>query len=118
GWTRLPIALGASAALMIGLMQPARTDPLGRRLYEERCATCHERAFDRAPSRDMLSRNPSAFILNALEGVMEPMARGLSQDDRKAISLYLGATTSEVDGPDLHAIRGPASAEKPLDGPR
>ena len=116
GWTRLLVALGASAAVMVGLMQPARTDPLGRRLYEERCAICHERSVDRAPSRDVLSRNPPAFVLNALAGVMEPMARGLSTDDKKAISRYLGATASEAGGSDLDAVQEPASAS--LDGPR
>lgn len=56
-----------------------------------------------------------------MKGVMQPMAAGLSEDDMKAIALYLnpvpGARGTAGD-PDANAIWGPSSAAMPLDGPK
>ncbi len=52
---------------------------------------------------------------------MQPMAAGLSENDMKAVALYLnpvpGARGTAGD-PDANAIWGPSSAAMPLDGPK
>ena len=94
---------------------------LGRQLYEQRCASCHEVALDRTPSRQVLSGNTPNFIYSAINnGVMAPMAEGLSQEEKQAIALYIspavGARGTAGD-PDANAIWGPSSAQMPMDGP-
>lgn len=100
----------------------ASSDEHGKALYDARCATCHDQATDRTPPRDVIAKNPPSFILAAMRtGIMQPMAAGLSEDDMKAIALYLspvaGARGTAGD-PDANAIWGPSSAEMPLDAPK
>jgi polyvinyl alcohol dehydrogenase (cytochrome) len=94
----------------------------GETLYRQRCATCHDNATDRTPARAVIAANPPAFIYNALRnGVMQPMAAGLSEDDMKAIALYLSPQTGgrgTAGDPNVNAIWGASSASMPLDGPR
>ena len=40
--------------------------PNGAALYADRCASCHDNAVDRTPSRETLSENPPGFILRAM----------------------------------------------------
>jgi polyvinyl alcohol dehydrogenase (cytochrome) len=94
----------------------------GKRLYESKCATCHDNPVDRTPHRDIIAKNPPTFILAAMRtGVMQPMAAGLREDDMKAIALYLSPVSGSrgaAGDPDANAIWGPSSAEMPLDGPK
>jgi polyvinyl alcohol dehydrogenase (cytochrome) len=120
-WPPLLLALVASAALpyaaaATGDLAPASST--GKMLYEQRCAGCHDRASDRTPSRDILAHNPAAFIFNAMREVMAPMAAGLSDDEMKAIALYLSAAAPVPGDPNPTAIWGPSSAQMPLDGPK
>ncbi len=101
---------------------PAVDAGYGKALYEARCATCHDNATERTPPRDVIAKNPPTFIFAAMRtGIMQPMAAGLSEDDMKAIALYLspvsGARGTAGD-PDANAIWGPSSAEMPLDAPK
>ena len=78
----------------------------GEAVFNARCKACHEPAIDRAPSRVALSAFPAAQILQALtNGVMAPMAQGLSQSDKEAVAAYL--TTAQV-GPEAHPAPGAA----------
>ena len=123
----LVAALLATAASCAETPQPAAQPAAaaadhGRALYEERCATCHDTATDRTPPREVIANNPPTFILAAMRtGIMQPMAAGLSEDDMKAIALYLspvsGARGAAGD-PDANAIWGASSATMPLDGPK
>src|SRR5262245_23830709 len=100
----------------------ASTPDHGRALYEARCATCHDQPADRTPHRDVIAKNPPTFILSAMRnGIMQPMAAGLSEDDMKAIALYLSPVSGgrgTAGDPDANAIWGPSSADMPLDGPK
>jgi polyvinyl alcohol dehydrogenase (cytochrome) len=94
---------------------------LGRQLYEARCASCHEDGVERTPSRLILSANPPNFIFSSLSnGVMAPMAEGLSDEEKQAIALYISPLAERrgtAGDPDANAIWGPSSAQMPMDGP-
>ncbi len=91
----------------------------GEALYRARCASCHDNPQDRTPGRDVLARNSPAFILASLNGVMAPMAAGLSESEKQAIALHLGVKPAGGSRDiDPHAIWGPPSASMPLDGPK
>lgn len=94
----------------------------GAALYRSRCASCHDQPEGRTPGRDVVGRNSPAFIFAALNGVMAPMAEGLSDDERRAIAMHLG-TDPRSGRPgrpgdiNPHSIWGPPSASMPMDGP-
>lgn len=111
------LAFLAGLATLSAASVASATDapPNGAALYAERCASCHDNAVDRTPSRDTLSKNPPAFILRAMrDGAMAPMARGLSAAEMGAVALYLSKSTD----PDPNMIWGPSAATMPLDGPK
>lgn len=132
-----PILMAALALGLIGCSQAPAPDtaaspaarsaqtqaahaPDGKALYEAKCATCHDKPTDRTPGRDVLAKNPPTFILAAMRnGIMQPMAAGLSEDDMKAIALYLSPVSGSrgtAGDPNSNAIWGPSSAQMPLDG--
>ncbi|MBB6093471.1 polyvinyl alcohol dehydrogenase (cytochrome) [Povalibacter uvarum] len=106
------VAMASASAAELNL-------PDGAKLYGARCAACHDNPQDRTPGRDVLARNSPAFIMTAMNGVMAPMAAGLTEVEKQAIALHLGAKpaggSKEIDP---HAIWGPPSASMPLDGPK
>lgn len=61
-------------------------------LFQTRCAGCHEPAAERAPGRADIARMAPEQIVGALEGVMAPMAGGLSKDDIHGLAAHLGAS--------------------------
>jgi len=106
----LVLAASASAALA----QAASPD--GAALYAARCAGCHDNAADRTPSREVLSRNPPAFIFAAIHnGSMAPAAAGLTEGEKRAIAQHVSKVAGD---PDPQAIWGPLAAQMPLDGPK
>lgn len=120
-WSPLLLTLVACVALpcvAAATDDPAPASATGKMLYEARCAGCHDRASDRTPSRDILARNPPAFIFNAMRDVMAPMAAGLSDDEMKGIALYVSAAAPVPGDPNPNAIWGPSSAQMPFDGPK
>ena len=110
-------SLSGAAELNVSSSQTEGTD--GAALYRIRCSTCHDNPQDRTPGRDVLARNSPAFILAAFNGVMAPMTAGLTDSEKQAIALHLGAKSSSASKDiDPHAIWGPPSASMPLDGPK
>lgn len=111
-------ALFAALALaLLGAAPAYATDaaPDGAALYAARCAGCHDNATDRTPSREVLSKNPAAFILTAMRtGAMAPMAQGLAPGEMVAIARYVSKVAGD---PDPQAIWGPTAANLPLAGP-
>jgi polyvinyl alcohol dehydrogenase (cytochrome) len=62
----------------------------GEGLFKARCASCHDPAVDRAPSKDRLARRFPDDITAALTtGAMQPMAAGLAHEEIHAIVIYL-----------------------------
>ena len=54
---------------------------------------CHDPSIDRAPGREQLGYMAQQQILDALNnGVMQPMAVGLTDTDKRAVAAFLGAS--------------------------
>ena len=59
-------------------------------VYAARCASCHDGGVGRAPARFILSMIPARAVQRALtDGVMRPMAAGLSDEDKRSVSEFL-----------------------------
>lgn len=63
---------------------------IGQRVYKANCAGCHSTGMGRAPQPSILRAMRPASIYQALtEGVMKPMAAGLTEAERVAVSEFL-----------------------------
>lgn len=99
----LTAALAAAALLLggaapepasngvMGLITGEAGDPtVGAQVYAQRCASCHDNATGRTPSKAALAGNSRAFIAQTLfEGVMRPMAQGLKPQEIAGVAAYL-----------------------------
>ncbi len=99
--TRLLGFLGlAGMAAAIGMAAPGAAlaqavAPDGKAVFDAHCKQCHEPAIDRAPARADLAVRPAADIVTALtNGIMKPMAAGLSPAEIQAVAGYLTASQS------------------------
>ena len=64
--------------------------PDGAKLYEQRCAVCHDNAQDRTPPKALLARRSADEVIAALTtGVMKTQADGLKPLDIRALAVYL-----------------------------
>src|SRR5579863_5390165 len=69
----------------------------GADVYQKRCATCHEQAGSRAPSRDALQKLSAARILRTLDfGLMMAVAYPINRAEREAVANFLGTKTEEA----------------------
>ncbi len=106
GWSTI-CALGAA----LGLMGPAATaragdtgplsvmsapggiganHEIGLRVYKENCAGCHSAGTGRAPQPSVLrSMRPATIYRSLTEGLMKPIAAGLSDAERIAVAEFL-----------------------------
>ena len=95
---KLPSWMAAAAALLLALPLAAHAQApaaAGEGVFNTRCKGCHEPAIERAPNRATLATMPAATIVEALtNGVMKPMAAGLSDTDKQAVAAYLTAARS------------------------
>jgi polyvinyl alcohol dehydrogenase (cytochrome) len=97
-----PAAEGAAQAEtgngLLGAMSGEGGDPaLGAGLYQQRCAACHDNPSGRTPPKAVIADNTPAFIATTLiEGVMRPMAAGLSPHEMASIAAYLGTRKGGV----------------------
>jgi polyvinyl alcohol dehydrogenase (cytochrome) len=93
----LAVALPCTALTAFALAQGATgagpPPPDGAALYQQHCAACHDNpdpAKSRAPIKGFIAmRGPDAIYATLSEGVMKPMAAGLSPPELDAIALYL-----------------------------
>jgi len=87
-WALLVAGVAGACATLAAHAQPA--PPSGEAIFQGRCKACHDPAIERAPGRAELALKPQSDIVQALtNGVMAPMAQGLSQADIHAVAAYL-----------------------------
>ena len=111
----LPAAWGA-------LQQPAPApDPVAVKLYQERCAMCHDNPQDRVPPLFLIRRRSAEDVIQTLTtGSMKQQAKGLSADEIRALAIHLtgkqpGATTNVNLSANLCEAKGGAIT---LNGPQ
>ena len=66
-------------------------DPaLGEKVYQQKCAGCHDAPTGRTPAKAAIGANTPTYIVGALmDGVMRPMAAGLAPHDIASVAAYL-----------------------------
>ncbi len=86
-----------AAALAAFVMVTARPDkalaqsPVGVRLFETNCASCHQSAPDKkAPDVSRLRKMTPEAIYAALLKAPHPQMQGVSDDDKKTVAAFLG----------------------------
>jgi polyvinyl alcohol dehydrogenase (cytochrome) len=68
----------------------------GADVYQKRCASCHDQAGSRAPSRDALQKLSAARILRTLDfGLMMAVAYPINRAEREAVANFLGTKVEE-----------------------
>jgi len=86
---------------------------IGQKVYEQRCASCHSAGVNRAPQASVLRNlRPAAIYRSLTEGVMKPMAAGLSNDQKIAVSEFLAERklTDTANAPAPFTCSGKAAA--------
>jgi len=126
------LAVCISLAAAVLMQMPARADPppedgngvlgrfmgeggdpaLGARVYADRCSGCHDHPAGRTPAKSSIADNTLPFIVTALrEGVMRPMAQGLTGREVAGVAAYL--STRKDGGPGSVGPEAPRCAGKP-----
>ncbi|HXI32228.1 MAG TPA: PQQ-binding-like beta-propeller repeat protein [Vicinamibacterales bacterium] len=79
----------------------------GAALYEQRCASCHERAaVVRAPARDVIAALPADRIVASLEtGLMRVQGEALTAEQKRAIAAYLSVARPPAAAPPAASVR-------------
>jgi polyvinyl alcohol dehydrogenase (cytochrome) len=67
--------------------------PDGAALYKSRCGTCHdgEPRLHMPTHDELVSKTPEAVLKAMFEGVMQPQAAGLSEEEGRAIAKFITA---------------------------
>jgi mono/diheme cytochrome c family protein len=67
----------------------------GSKIYQQRCAACHDQPDGRIPPKVFLARLPPTYISNALTaGSMRAQAEGLNSEEIEAVAQYLTGPVS------------------------
>lgn len=100
------MGLAAAALLTVSAGGAANAQTSGQAVFEARCKDCHEPAVDRAPSRADLAQRPQTDIVKSLtDGLMKPMAEGLSTAEIQAVASYISSVGAAA--PPATAPRNP-----------
>ena len=68
----------------------ALTAPDGAKIYEQRCASCHNGSVQRAPQLNVMRQKNAENVLDALEtGVMLFVGWGMPDAERKAVAEFV-----------------------------
>src|SRR5215510_1027524 len=90
----LPAVTFVTATCLAALLPVSRAEaaePSGEAIYKQRCASCHDQAGARIPTRDALQKLSPARILKTLDfGAMMSIAYPLRRDERDAVARFLG----------------------------
>ena len=100
-WSVVAGIASAVAAVSVLLAAPSNAQapaPDGGAIFDARCKSCHEPPVERAPGKAELAQRPRADIVRALtNGVMAPMAAGLTPDQIAAVAAYLTPQSAPED---------------------
>ena len=114
------------AAVVLGIVGtaagPSAQAPDGARVFEDRCATCHNGAPDsRAPDREVLrTRAPEAVVESLVNGAMRVPGARMTGAERRAVAEFLSGRRlgGDVSGATAGRCTGgasfPAAALEPM----
>ena len=107
---------GAALALTAANGASAQQAPDGAALFEARCKICHEGGS--APSKATLASHTPAQIVDILtNGVMAPMAGGLSDAEKQAIAAHITAGATPAPPTTPTAPAAPPASTPPTPTP-
>ena len=107
----------AAAAQNSETVTPPKSSVSGADVYQKRCASCHDQAGSRAPSRDALQKLSAGRILRTLDfGLMMAVAYPINRAEREAVANFLGTKAEESPlpasafcSPSISILSGPAN---------
>jgi polyvinyl alcohol dehydrogenase (cytochrome) len=117
----------AATTWFVASCLPALAQQSGAALYAQHCASCHDagESQNRVPSRSALQAMTFEHVLGAItSGSMADMAKGRTDDERKAIASFVTGRISSDMPPAARNEASAACASRPfgfgeaLDGPR
>src|SRR5712691_2557719 len=80
-----------SNSVFLQEQRPA-TDAASAQIYQEKCATCHDKPVGRVPSRSSIALGSTEEIIQTMTtGSMKQFADGLTADQIRALTIYLTA---------------------------
>jgi polyvinyl alcohol dehydrogenase (cytochrome) len=84
----------------------------GEALYQQKCASCHDHPSERIPAKATIAGNtPTMIMATLLEGVMRPLAAGMTPHDMASVAAYL--STRKDGGLGAGALEAPACKDQP-----
>jgi len=87
-------------ANMSAFAEPQATSVSGAEVYQQRCASCHDKAGSNAPSRDAMQKFSAKHILRSLDfGEMMGVAGPLKREEREAVAGFLGKGSEDAGPP-------------------
>jgi|SRR5579863_5921092 len=92
----------------------------GGAIYAKHCAECHDKGLGRAPLRDAVKQMSPRAVLRALTlGKMMAQAKGLSDAETRAVSVFVTGKTFESLEVPMHGFCAEPNAafDRPFAGP-
>ena len=108
------IVASLSLAFSGASAQPQHVDPAIAETFAAKCATCHDPAVGRAPSRDELARRaPDAVVQALTRGSMSAMGADLTPQKIRDLAVYV--TGKPLDAPTGAAAASLSASSQPAD---
>ena len=96
------------------------TDTASQKIYQEKCALCHDKPTGRVPPRSLIARRSAEDVIQSMtDGLMKQFADGLTADQVRALAIYLTGKQliGRVGNLNANPCKGVASPIK-LNGPQ
>src|SRR5262245_61998135 len=119
-----PCSVFSLGSFSAGWAATPMAGPDGAKVYEQRCASCHNGKVSRAPQMPALRQRTPEAILDALEtGVMKFTGLGMPDAERKAVSEFvagkpLGGEAQLKETATNFCPQAPGEFAPPDNGPR
>jgi len=91
-FSKLALVTTLFVAPVYGLEQAPDIEVVGKQIFDQHCAVCHDNTDSKAPRREALATVSFDNIMLSLEfGRMQPQAAGLDKLQKAAVAKYLAA---------------------------
>ena len=96
------------------------TDTASQKIYQEKCALCHDKPTGRVPPRSLIARRSAEDVIQSMtDGLMKQFADGLTAEQVRALAIHLTGKQliGRVGNLNANPCKGVASPIK-LNGPQ